>query len=92
MQSETSGQKRARLRGTFTPTPGSGYNRHGRKVLARKLTREGRAELLEAGCDLLEARKEAANPKRVPVKWLLSRVWKAKAEAKRLKDSQRGKP
>lgn len=83
-QRETSRDKRARLRGTWTPTK-DGFNRHARQVLATKAVKEGRDELVLAGCDLLEARKEAVNPRRKAVKCLLRGIWKKRAEAERAK-------
>ena len=81
---EPSREKRARLRGTFTPTKATGYNRHARQVLAVMACKEGRGELLDAGVDLLEARKEAVNPKRVSVKRMLSQVWNDRAALRKL--------
>ena len=82
VQRETSREKRARLRGTWTHTK-DGFNRHARQVLATKAVKEGRDELTLAGCDLLEARKEAVNPRRKSVKYLLRGIWKKRAEAKK---------
>ena len=67
MERESSAAKRARLRGTFTPTK-TQPNRKQRQAVAAKMVREARDELLLAGCDLLEARKSVVNPNRKPKK------------------------
>ena len=72
-------QEKERLRGVFTPTLATGYNRRQRQIIAAQACKEGRAELLAAGCDLLEARKEAVNPRRVSVARLISQAREKKA-------------
>ena len=79
---ESSRDKRSRLRGTWAATK-DGPNRHARQALAVKAAKEGHDELVLAGCDLLEARKSAVNPKRVSVKRLLRETWKKRAEQKK---------
>jgi hypothetical protein len=68
----------------LTSAPPPRPNRKQRFALAHKAVKEGRAELLLAGCDLLEARKSAVNPKRRSVAALLREVWKTRAALKRI--------
>jgi hypothetical protein len=86
---ESSGSKRARLRGIFTPSKASGYNRKQRKAIAIQATREAKNELLDAGCNLLEARKEAVNPHRKSVTRQIKQVWKNRAELHALEKKQK---
>ena len=84
VERESSSAQRARLRGTFTPSKATGYNRKQRFGLAHKAVKEGKDELLLAGCDLLEARKEAVNPKRRSVARQIREVWRSRAALKAL--------
>lgn len=86
---ETSAAKRAILRGTFTPSK-NGYNRKQRFALAHKAVVEGKAELLDAGCNLVEARREAVNPTRKSVARQLREVWRNRKTLRELARKKKG--
>lgn len=81
---ESSSAKRARLRGTFTPTKDHGYNRKQRQAIAAKAVQEGRAEIVDAGCSLADARKELVNPDRKSLKATLREIWQARAALRKV--------
>lgn len=86
---ESSRDKRARARGTFTPTKAEGYNRKQRHAIAAQAVKNGKAELLAKGCDLAEAKRALVNPKRVSVAQQIRQVWKDRAELRRLEREQK---